>query len=115
MGRLPGIRDEFNEANSIDSGVIFALYEGTSGAPAQQIDTLPYANQLLSRGWVTTTDLPVLADGTRTLASITPMTQSTHPELCSLTPELVIINCYYGHGSIHDAHEDILLHAAAAE
>ena len=115
MGRLPGFRDDFNEATGLDTDVIFALYEGTSGAPAQAVDSAAYANQLLTRGWETTTDLPVLADGTRTLATITPMTQNTHPELCSLTPELTIIACYYGHGSIHDAHEDIRLHAAAAE
>ena len=115
MGRLPGIRDEFNEANDMDMDIIFALYEGTSGAAAQAVDSAAYANQLLSRGWETLTDLPVLADGTYTLATITPMTQNTHPELCSLTPELAIINCYFGHGSIDDALEDIRTHAAAAE
>ena len=99
----------------MDMDIIFALYAGTSGAPATTVDCTAYANQLLTKGWVTTSDLPILADGTHTLATITPMTQATHPELCALTPELSIISCYAGHGKIDYALEDIRAHAAAAE
>ena len=115
VGRLPGIRDDFIEETGLNFGIVFALYAGTSGAPAQAVDSTSYANQLLTKGWTTTNELPVLADGTRTLATITPMTQNAHPELCALTPELAIISCYHGHGTIESALQDIRDHAAAAE
>ena len=115
VGRLPSIRDEFNQDSGLDTGIVFALYEATSGAPPTAVDSAAYANQLLAHGWVETNDLPVLAAGTRSLATITPMTQNAHPELCAVTPELMIISCYNGHGTIHTALEDIRAHAAAAE
>jgi hypothetical protein len=94
---------------------MFALYEGTSGNPAQAVDCTAYSNQLLSKGWTNTTELPIFADGTRTLANITPMTQNAHPELCALTPELAIISCYAGHGKIENALQDIRVHAGLTE
>ena len=115
VGRLPSIKDEFNQDSGMDTGIIFSLYEATSGAPPTAVDSAAYANQLLAHGWVETNDLPVLADGTYTLATLTPMTQNAHPELCAVTPELMIISCYTGHGTIHTALEDIRAHAAAAE
>jgi len=94
--------------------IIFAIYAGTNGDPAQASDSQIYANHLLTKGWTNTSELPVLADGSRSLVGVTPMTQNVHPELCSLTPDMKIIGCYFGHGTIDEALEDIRAHAAAA-
>ena len=98
----------------MDMDIVFALYAGTNGDPAQASDSEIYANHLLTKGWTKNSELPVLADGTRSLVGVTPMTQNVHPELCALTPDMSIISCYFGHGKIDLALEDIRAHAAAA-
>ena len=57
------------------------------------------------------TEFPVLADAQSTFASLTPMTQQVHPEMCALTPDLKIISCYSGHGGYEGALQDIRNHA----
>jgi hypothetical protein len=84
---------------------LFALYEGGSGNPATSNDCEAYAKGIGSPSF------PVFADGNSTIAGATPMSQKTHPEMCALTPELKILNCYSGHKAYLTALNDIKSHA----
>jgi hypothetical protein len=53
------------------------------------------------------TEFPVLADGGGKYASVTPMTQKRHPELCAVGPDMRIISCTAGHKSYKKLMEDI--------
>jgi len=57
------------------------------------------------------TEFPVLADAQTLFASVTPMTQQVHPEMCALAPDMTIISCYSGHGGYEGALNDIRAHA----
>ena len=58
------------------------------------------------------TDFPVLADANGAYASVTPMTQRRHPELCAIAPDMRIISCTAGHKSYERLMEDIRRHIA---
>ena len=84
---------------------LFALYEGGSGYPASPNDAKAYAQQ------VGISDFPVFADGSYTIASATPMTQTVHPEACALAPDWTIISCDSGHNAYQGLMNDIKSHA----
>ena len=84
---------------------LFSLYEGASGNPATADDCASYVDRIGNPSF------PVFADGSSQIAGATPMTQTVHPEMCGLTPELEIISCYYGHGGHQNALADIKTHA----
>ena len=84
---------------------LFALYEGGSGDPATAEDCASYVDRIGNPSF------PVFADGTGKIKDSTPMTQTVHPEMCGLTPELEIISCYDGHGGYNLALADIKAHA----
>ena len=104
-GSLPSVQSDFINETGLDFSFLFAIYEGTGGNPATAVDAQAFANDL------NITAFPVMADGRFGLASITPMTQNTHPEMCSLAPDLSILGCYSGHGGYEDALDDIREHA----
>jgi len=58
------------------------------------------------------TDFPVLIDGIGAYASVTPMTQRRHPELCAIAPDMRIISCGAGHKSYKRLMDDIRGHIA---
>lgn len=89
----------------MDFQFLFVLYEGSGGYPAVPEDCVSYANT------IDNPDFPIFADGNHIVADATPLTNNTHPEMCSLTPELEIIKCYSGHGGYEDALQDIKNHA----
>jgi hypothetical protein len=70
---------------------LFALYAGGTGKPANENDCKAYADE------IGMTKFPVMADGSKTIAGNTPMTEEFHPEMCALTPDMEIIACSYGH------------------
>ena len=58
------------------------------------------------------TEFPVLADANGAYASVTPMTQRRHPELCAIAPDMRIISCAAGHKSYKKLMADIRGHIA---
>jgi hypothetical protein len=84
---------------------LFALYEGASGNPATADDCASYAEDIGSPSF------PVFADGLEEIKEATPLTLQSHPAMCALTPEFVIISCYSGHGGYDSAFEAIKDHA----
>ena len=58
------------------------------------------------------TDFPVLIDAVRAYASVTPMTQKRHPELCAIGPDMRIISCGSGHKAYKRLMGDIRTHIA---
>lgn len=88
-----------------DFSFLFAIYEGGSGNPATPNDCALYAQAIGAQSF------PVFADGSRTIANNTPMTQNTHPEMCALAPDMTIISCYSGHGAHNQAFAAIRTHA----
>ena len=80
-----------------DFSFIFILSEGASGNPAMAQDAIAYAERIGSP------DFPVLAGGDGAIVDATPLTQDAHPEVCAVTPELEIIECFVGHGGSDDA------------
>lgn len=84
---------------------MFALYEGGSGNPAVFEDVEAYADRIGNPNF------PIFADGNELIKEATPMTQTTHPEMCGLTPDLEIISCYAGHNGFYFALDDIKAHA----
>ena len=53
----------------------------------------------------------MFADGEGLIADATPLTETAHPEMCAITPEMEIISCYDGHGGHEAALDDIRAHA----
>ena len=88
---------------------MFALYGGmTPKKPA----TLPEIQRYAERAGIT--DFPVLIDGNGAYASVTPMTQRRHPEMCAIGPDMRIISCGAGHKSYKKLMDDIRGHIAQA-
>ncbi len=104
-GGLQEQQEAFVADTGLDFSFIFVLYEGASGNPAVVEDVINYADTIGNPTF------PVLADGESQLATHTPMTQLTHPEVCALSHELEILSCYSGHGGYEDALTDIREHA----
>ena len=78
----------------------------TPRQPASKEDVKFYAKRLKI------TDFPVLADGVRAYAKVTPMTQRRHPELCAVAPDMRIISCGVGHRAYKRLMKDIRTHIA---
>jgi len=74
---------------------MFALYAGASGGPATADDCEWYAE------YIGNPNFPVFADaGGSTIAAATPMTATTHPELCVIGPDMSLIACFSGHNKL---------------
>ena len=84
---------------------MFALYQNVNHDPATPADVAEYAS------YIGNPDFPIFADGDGILRDATPMTQTTHPEMCALTPDLTIIECSFGHGGQHKMLDAIREHA----
>ena len=80
---------------------MFALYGMTPKKPA----TLDEVKRYVKRAGIT--DFPVLTDAVGAYASVTPMTQRRHPELCAIGPDMRIISCGAGHKSYKRLMKDI--------
>jgi len=104
-GRLQEIQEDFEIDTDLAFSFLFALYEGGSGGPATEDDCSAYAE------YIDSPNFPVFADGDETIASATPMSPQSHPQVCALSPDLTIISCYSGHGGYTDALDDIEEHA----
>jgi hypothetical protein len=77
----------------LEFSFIFALYEGGSGQPAKAADSEAYAETVGAKKF------PVFADGKEKFADATPIDFTTHPYLCAISPEMVILECFSGHGT----------------
>jgi hypothetical protein len=53
----------------------------------------------------------VFADGNGVIAGATPMTNEAHPELCVIAPDMTILSCDSGHGTIESGLDVIREHA----
>lgn len=96
---------EFKQETGLPFSFLFALYEGGSGDPAVKEDAEAYAE------YIGDPRFPVFADGEGRFERTTPLDPSSHPQICALTDELVILGCYNGHGTYEDALDDIREHA----
>ena len=105
-GGLQDVTKEFKQETGVPVRVLFALYEGGSGDPADEDDAEAYDEVIGSPRF------PIFADGNGKIADRTPITQLTHPEMCALTDEMVILGCHAGHGAYEDALDDIRDHLA---
>ena len=103
-GGLQEKQEQFTAETGLDFSFIFVLSEGASGDPAVAEDGIAYAERIGHPNF------PVLAGGDGVIVEATPMTQEVHPELCALTPELEIIECFTGHSG-SDAALDAIKHA----
>ena len=104
-GRLQETQENFVAETGLDFSFIFALYEGASGYPATADDCDSYADTIGNPSF------PVMADGDALISDHTPMTQTRHPEMCGLAPDMTIISCTYGHGGYDQVLDDIKAHA----
>ncbi len=104
-GGLQERQEEFIAETGLDFSFIFVLSEGASGNPAMVEDVVAYAERIGSP------DFPILAGGDGTVADATPMSQIAHPEICVLTPEFEIVECFEGHGGTDEAFDVIRSHA----
>lgn len=104
-GGLQEKQEEFVAETGLDFSFIFVLSEGASGNPAVAEDVIAYAERIGSPNF------PVLAGGDGAIVDATPLTQEAHPEICALTPELEVIDCFVGHGGSDDALDVIRSHA----
>ena len=104
-GGLQEKQEAFVEETGLDFSFIFVLSEGASGNPAMAEDAIAYAERIGSPNF------PVLAGGDGAIVDATPLTQNAHPEVCALTPELEVIDCFVGHGGSDDALDVIRSHA----
>lgn len=76
---------------------MFVIYAGFTGYDATDEDCASYAEHIGSP------DFPVFADGDRLLHEVTPMNGETHPEICAIGPDMTILDCWSGHGSVDTA------------
>jgi hypothetical protein len=81
------------------------LSEGGTGNPATAGDCAAYAKKL------NITKFPVMADGSGQVAEATPMTGMAIPEVCALTPQMAVIDCWQGHKTYLEALKAIQQHA----
>ena len=105
-GSLQSAQQNFRVETGLPFTFVFALYENGSHQPPNAQDVKIYAQQL------GITQFPVLADGVGAFANATPMTQSTHPEVCAVAPDMTLISCGSGHKSYLQRLQDIKSHAA---
>ena len=99
------MQDDFVAETGLGFSFIFVLSEGASGNPAVVEDVISYAERIGSPNF------PVLAGGDGAIVDATPFTQDAHPEVCAVTPELEILECFVGHGGAADALDVIRSHA----
>ena len=104
-GGLQERQEAFIAETGLGFGVIFVLSEGASGNPAAVEDVVAYAERIGSPNF------PILAGGDGTIVAATPMDQIAHPEICVLTPELEIVECFTGHSGTDEAFDVIRSHA----
>ena len=104
-GGLQERQEEFIAETGLDFSFIFVLSEGASGNPAVIEDVVAYAERIGSP------EFPVLAGGDGAVADATPMDLIAHPEICVLTPEMEIDECFTGHGGTDEAFDVIRSHA----
>ena len=104
-GRLQGEQEDFIAETGLNFRFLFTLYEGASGNAATENDCASYAETIGAL------DFPVFADSKRKVATSTPMTQQSHPQMCALSPEFEILSCYTGHGKFTQALDAIKAHA----
>ena len=104
-GRLQQVQEDFEIDTGLNFSFLFALYEGGSGGPATEDDCSAYAE------YIDSPDFPVFADGDESIASATPISPQSHPQVCAIAPDMTIISCYAGHGEYVEALDDIEQHA----
>ena len=80
---------------------MFALYAGFTGYPATAEDCSDYADYIGDPAF------PVFADADKLLQDVTPMDGRSHPELCAIGPDMTILGCWSGHGSIETALDEV--------
>lgn len=96
---------DFKQETGLPFRFLFALYEGGSGAPADEDDAAAYAEVIGDPKF------PIFADGEGKFADTLPLDPTMHPQVCALTDAFEILSCYVGHGTYEDALDDIRDHA----
>ena len=85
---------------------MFALFANVNGEDATADDCAAYAE------YIGDPDYPVFADpGAATITAATPLTADVHPELCVIGPDMVLLECYSGHGKIDSGLDLVRDHA----
>ncbi len=102
---LQGYQDAFKAETGIEFSFIFAMYSSASGEDATAEDCEAFADHIGA-------EFPVFADpGGVTISAATPMTTSTHPELCVITPDMELLQCFNGHRNIEPSLAQVRAHA----
>ena len=104
-GRLQAKQEEFIAETGLNFRFLFALYAGSSGDTATANDCASYANTIGAE------DFPVFADDARRIAQNTPMDQKSHPQICAISDEMVILECFSGHNTYEATLDKIREHA----
>ena len=84
---------EFSDETGIAFSFVIALFEDNNGAAPDASVSASYAAAIGDPGF------PVLADTERALLTATPHDGTVVPAKCSLTPEMVLLDCLTGHGN----------------
>ena len=103
-GGLQELQNEFIAETGLDFSFLFVLSQDSNGNTADVEDVVSYHTMMNEPSF------PVLADGARQLAVITPMGEG-QPEMCALSPQMEIIRCYFESGGHEQALLDIRAHA----
>ena len=91
---LPREQAEFLGAHpGLSFSFLLALYADTLGQVPDGADAAAYSEGIGDAS------LPVLADHTQRILSVTPYDGLAMPGKCVLTPEMEILYCWVGHGN----------------
>ena len=104
-GDLQTIQEEFIAETGLDFEFLLVLYESPSGYPAVPEDSISYADRIGNPNF------PVFADGEKIVVNATPLTNYSRPEMCILSPEMEIVECYSGYDGYENALEGLKIHA----
>jgi hypothetical protein len=94
--------EEFVEESGIPFSYMILLSEDTSGNAPNGNDASGYAEE------VNAETVPVLASGDQGVLTATPWTGSPLPGKCLISPDMVMLDCYSGHGDDADAFDTIM-------
>ena len=94
-------QEDFIAETGLDFSFMFVLFAGVLGYEATEQDSAEYAEHIGDP------DFPVFADGDKLLHDVTPMNGESHPEVCAIGPDMKILECWSGHGSVQTALDKI--------
>jgi len=98
---LPYYQEDFIAETGLDFSFMFVIFAGFLGYEATEEDCAEYAEHIGNP------DFPVFADGEKRLHDATPMNGESHPEVCAIGPDMTILECWSGHGSVETALDKI--------